>query len=239
MNKINLVLSSSQQMHNSCAMGDVEQDHTQSITKAIFAKMSKDNRLNVYCIPKLSNCSDSANLIECVRLSNEFINANGGTGFHLSVHTDGGYSGTGSSGFYFSDNGRGFGLSIFQEMSALTPWKDMQFKERDGLYELKHTKAVSFLLEVAFHDKLDQAKWIHENIDNIADAIIRGIYKGIGLEPYKPDGELEKALEFLCKKSGLDYKTWLDNARSRKLAFLDLAFEKIATAWQNDLKGKV
>ena len=180
---INLVLSSSQQANNSCASGDTKQTRTQLITKAIYDFLKSDPNLNVYNIPKLNLGSDTENLIKAVRLSNSFINENGGTGYHLSVHTDAGYPGSGASGFYFSESGAAFGKPIFDEISSLTPWRDMEFKRNQSLYELKNTRAIAFLLEVSFHDKNEQSEWIHQNISNIATSIIKGIYKGLGIQP--------------------------------------------------------
>jgi len=173
-------------------MGDTEQKHTGLITDAIYDILRADKRLNIYNIPELSMGNDTANLKELVRLSNEFIKANGGTGYHLSIHTDGGYNGSGASGFYYSDAGSKFGRPIYDEVCALTPWTDMSFKQRTGLYELNSTTAIAFLLEVSFHDRPEQAKWIHDNIQLIAKTIVKGLYKGLGLEPSSMDNELEK-----------------------------------------------
>lgn len=210
---INLVLSSSQQAENSCASGDTEQNHTQLITNAVYSFLNSDPNLNVYNIPRLNLGTDTENLIKAVRLSNSFINENGGTGYHLSIHTDAGYSGTGASGFYFSDKGAAFGKPIFDEISALTPWKDMQFKRRQSLYELKNTTAVSFLLEVSFHDKKEESDWIHQNINNIAISIIKGIYKGLDIQPYPVLDVVDK-----MKQSGYlnDSNYWIIHFRNNE-----------------------
>ncbi|MNI56487.1 hypothetical protein D3C81_2050440 [compost metagenome] len=50
-------------------------------------------------------------------------------------------------------------------------------KVNDGLVEIRETTSVSTLLEVAFHDNQEDATWIINNIDNIADAIFIGIEK--------------------------------------------------------------
>ena len=178
---INFVISRSQQPNNQCAMGDSEQDHMGLVADALYDILSRDNRFNVYNIPKL-NEGDTGNLYKLVDLSNEFISNNGGAGYHLSLHSDGGYAGSGSSGFYYSETGKAFGRPIYDEMCALTPWTDMSFSQRTGLYELKATNAVAFLLEISFHDKPGQAKWIHENVNVIAQTIAKGIYKYFSFE---------------------------------------------------------
>ena len=45
----------------------------------------------------------------------------------------------------------------------------------DALYEIKNTLSPSVLLEVAFHDNEEDAKWITQNIENIGIAIAKGI----------------------------------------------------------------
>ena len=43
------------------------------------------------------------------------------------------------------------------------------------LYELSETIAPAALVEVAFHDQADDAKWILENIEPIGVALAKGI----------------------------------------------------------------
>lgn len=45
----------------------------------------------------------------------------------------------------------------------------------DNLYEIKNTLSTSVLLEVAFHDNEEDAKWIIDNIESIGIAIAKGI----------------------------------------------------------------
>lgn len=43
------------------------------------------------------------------------------------------------------------------------------------LYELKYPAAPAILPEIGFHDNSDDAKWIVENVDQIAEALAKGI----------------------------------------------------------------
>lgn len=208
---INIVLNRSQQPYNKCVQGDNEQEHTGLICDAVFNILIKDNRLNVLNIPP-QNGADMSNLKESVKISNDFINRYGGKGYHLSIHSDAGYEGGGSSGFYYSDSGRDFGRPIYEKMCALTPWSDMSFYKREGLYELKHTTAVAFLLEISFHDKPNESEWIHNNINNIAQVIASGIYRGIGLD--QPDMTTEEAINILVKNEIIKTpEYWILNAK--------------------------
>ncbi len=176
---VNIVVAYSQQRGNRCIMGDTEHDHMYSIAKALYDDLS--NRFNTYLIPPQNLGSDNANLKESIRLSNAFISKYGG-GYHIELHSDGGYDGSGASAFYYSESGRKFITPIYEAMSRLTPWKDMAIKERRNLLALRGTKAISGLLEVSFHDKPNEAKWIHDNIHTIAKTISKAIYGYFGIE---------------------------------------------------------
>jgi hypothetical protein len=126
--------------------------------------------------------SDTENLIRCVELSNEFIANNGSEGYHLALHSDGGHYATGASGLYLTENGKNFITPVFNQISALTPWEDVGILYRSDLYELNKTIAYAGLIEVSFHDIMEEAVWIHTKVNEIADAIASGIYIALGLE---------------------------------------------------------
>ena len=203
---INIVLSCSQQAWNKCVIGDSEQEHTFLIAQKV-AELLAGYNANVLLIPKLYD-TESGTLIEVVRQSNNFINANGRIGYHLDIHTDAG-GGRGASAFFLSEAGKGFITQVYKEISNLTPWGDGSVSYRDNLYVLKHTDAVAGLVEVSFHDDKEQAKWIHLNIDNIAKAIVRGLVSTTGLvkventEPTTVDPAYKNCVDLVSAKIGL------------------------------------
>ena len=71
-------------------------------------------------------------------------------------------------------------MQIYREIAKITPWDDGTVRERN-LYVLKHTQAIAGLIEVSFHDNVDQAKWIHANVDGIASAIVKGLENATGI----------------------------------------------------------
>jgi N-acetylmuramoyl-L-alanine amidase len=177
---MNLVVSPSQQRGLGCLMGDSEQDHMYPIGVLVADEMALDPHFKVYLIPKLEG-QDNDNLIEAVRLSNEFIMSNDGTGYHLALHSDGGHYATGASGLYLSAEGQRFITPIFNKVSDLTPWPDVGLRRRTDLYELNNTVAYAGLLEVSFHDIAREAAWIHQSQKLIASTIVDGIYAFFGL----------------------------------------------------------
>lgn len=176
----NIVLSCSQQTWNKCLYCESEENHTHLIAVKV-AELLKEYDANVYVIPKDIGGSENDTLVKVVSISNDFIRANG-DGFHLDIHTDGGYAATGSSAFYTSENGKNFITPIHKAVSALTPFPDGQTTKRDGLYVLRATDAVAGLIEICFHDKPNEAKWLHDNMDAIAKAITQGLVESCGLK---------------------------------------------------------
>ena len=55
-----------------------------------------------------------------------------------------------------------------------------------SLAELKRTKAPAVLIETAFHDNVDDARWIRDNIDNIARALSKSVANYLGVEFKEP-----------------------------------------------------
>lgn len=194
---INIVISPSQQAWNKCAFGDSEQDHAYDICKKLVEYLRAYN-CNVNLIPKMDNVSESLGLKQIVEMSNHFIEAFGGIGYHLDVHTDAGYAGKGASAFYVSESGKGFITQIWRGISALTPWGDGNIRERNNLYILNNTIATSGLIELSFHDNVEQAKWLHQYIDAIAKNLCESIVAATGMQ--KLDIPVEHWAESSYKK---------------------------------------
>lgn len=183
---INIILSCSQQSWNKCVMGDSEEDHTYAIAEKA-GLLLQDYDCNLLVISKDIIGSEAETLTQVVNLSNDFAYAHGGQSFHLDIHTDGGYQGKGSSGFYISENGRQFITLIQKEVASITPWLDTGVSQRNDLYVLKKTQAVAGLIELSFHDNYEEAKHIHENMDLYAMAIVRGLVKACSLQLKKKE----------------------------------------------------
>jgi N-acetylmuramoyl-L-alanine amidase len=183
--RINIVISPSQQDRNYTAIGDKSADTESELTRLVGVEvvnlLARDNRLNVHLVPDFNLGDDRQNLQTAIDDSNKFIRQNGGKGYHLDLHTDGGYAGHGASAFYVSEAGKGFIAPIFNEMCKLTPWDDMTMTKRNNLAVLNQTIATAGLLEISFHDKVSEAYWVFNNVKAIATAIVNGIYLGIGL----------------------------------------------------------
>jgi len=208
---VNIILSPSQQTKNQCAMGDSEADHCYDIAKITY-ELLKDYECNVCLIPKELNY-----LQDVVNYSNDFVNKHPGIpSFHLDIHTDAGYNGKGSSGFYVSENGRQFISIIQREIAKVTPWLDSGVTERDNLYVLNYTSAYAGLIELSFHDRLNEAKHLHTQKDLYAQGLLSGLVKACGLvqkkKKIKIDYGFENCVEVLVKNGIIeDSKYWIVN----------------------------
>jgi len=159
-------------------MGDTEQAHMRTIAEPLYDILSQDKRLNTYLIPMQNTGSDSGNLKASIALSNKFIRANGGKGYHIELHSDAG-GGKGAVGLYVSEAGKRLVSALMDDLPEITPCEsdEGRIRYRDNLGALNQTKAVAGIIEVSFHDKPDEAKWIHENGISIAVAVAHGWYK--------------------------------------------------------------
>ena len=83
---------------------------------------------------------------------------------------------------YKTDAGKAFIAPVIANLMKLTPWTDVGLRKRDNLGALNQTVAVAGLVEVSFHDNPTEAKWMHDNIKQIAAAIVDGLYKGMKLD---------------------------------------------------------
>lgn len=116
-------------------------------------------------------------LSEAVRKSNEI-----GPDIHVALHSNAsgqGYNAQGPEIFANRPNTPGDKLAnaIYDEIISIYPDPD---KGRgvlytSSLYEIIRTTAPAVLLEVAFHDNAEDATWIINNEEQIAEAIVTGI----------------------------------------------------------------
>ncbi len=116
-------------------------------------------------------------LSAAVRKSNEI-----GPDIHVALHSNAsgqGYNSQGPEIFANRPNTPGDRLAndIYDEIIKIYPYPD---KGRgvlytSSLYEIIRTNAPAVLLEVAFHDNADDANWIINNEEEIAQAIVNGI----------------------------------------------------------------
>ena len=126
----------------------------------------------------------SMTLSQVIDESNE-----GNYDFHLSVHSNAAppsLAGNlqGPDVYYYVDSyyGREMADIIVENLKTIYPYEDkVDAVPTATLAELRKTKVPSNLVEVAYHDNLEDARWIKDNIDSIAKELSRSLAQYFGV----------------------------------------------------------
>ena len=73
-------------------------------------------------------------------------------------------------------------------MEPITPGKSDGLSVQTGLYEINNSKAPCAYLELGFHDNPEEARYIIEHTDDLAEAICKGVCKHYGVKYVSPGG---------------------------------------------------
>jgi N-acetylmuramoyl-L-alanine amidase len=136
----------------------------------------------------------TASMAERVRESNEWK-----ADLHLPIHTNA-HNGKvqGTRLFSFDDGGAGNRAceAIMDTLAPITPGESDAITTAN-FYEIKYAVAPTAYIEVGFHDNAEEARWIIENTEKIAEAICQGICAFFDLSYQAPKVEQpeEKPLE--------------------------------------------
>lgn len=134
---------------------------------------------------------------------------------HFSIHSNAG-GGTGAECFIYDWGGERerFARIVYDRISNITPMEDRGIKVRPNLAELRRTTAPACLLEIAFHDRPEDAIWIMNNIDLIGTELARGICEYFGVAFPEPFADFYRV------------RTSWDNPQSQIGAFIVLSNAK-------------
>lgn len=116
-----------------------------------------------------------------------------GVDVHFALHSNAG-GGEGTVAFTSgTENGRRLAQCVYNEVAPLSPSKDRGVQiPTKRLTEVYGTDAPATLLEVAFHDDKEDAQWIRENHQEIAEAICKGLCKYFGVTFQMPKPVVER-----------------------------------------------
>lgn len=123
---------------------------------------------------------NNISMSEKVKESNNF-----GADLHMPIHTNafnGKVKGTRMFVSSLSSSAYKVCQEIAKTLNPITPGESDAIREYPELYEIRNTKAPCAYLEVAFHDNVEEAKWIINNIANIAEAICKGLCNYYGVK---------------------------------------------------------
>lgn len=105
-----------------------------------------------------------------------------GSDLHIPIHTNAG-GGEGTVVFVYSKdaNNMKYATPIYNSVQAVSPGKtDYGVREYADLAELNATSATAVYVECEFHDNATLAKWIVNHVDDLGEAIAKGICKADG-----------------------------------------------------------
>ena len=125
-----------------------------------------------------------------------------GADLHLPVHTNAYNKKVQGTRIYcYSTTGEGYKASkaIMAALKPVTPGSSDSINTRDNLYEINKAKAPVAYIEVAFHDNEEEAQWIIDNTEAIAEAICKGVCNHYGVKYVELAAEPEKEPEKVDK----------------------------------------
>ena len=117
-----------------------------------------------------------------------------GADLHLPVHTNAfntEVQGTRLMSYDLSGAGYQICQAIMKTLAPITPGSSDSVTARPGLYEIRAAAAPTAYIEVAFHDNKTEAQWIIDHIQDIAEAICKGICNYFGYRYSEPAAEQE------------------------------------------------
>jgi len=133
---------------------------------------------------------------------------------HFAIHSNAG-GGRGGEIYAYAPGGEGekAARAIYSELESITPTADRGVKFWSELYELRKTDAPAVLVEIAFHDNEEDAKWIIASIEKIGNALAKGVLKYFGIGYVSESYEIEQAVKVLKEKGIItDSDYWVNNA---------------------------
>ena len=155
-----------------------------------------------------------------------------GADLHVPIHTNA-FNGktSGTRLFCWSKSGEGYKAckAIFNVLAPLTPGTSENITARQDLAELRDTTAVCCYIEADFHDVKDVAKWIIENVEEIGEAICKGICSYFGKKYVAPEPPAPPKTYKLVLG---EYKTEAEaeNAKDKILVALEAARKELTLA---------
>ena len=131
-----------------------------------------------------------------VRESNDW-----GADLHVPLHTNA-YNGkvSGTRIFTYDKSGKGYKCAkkVFRFLAPVTPGASESISIYDDLYEVKYTAAPCVYIESEFHDVAIVAKWIIEHVEDIAEAICKGICAHFGVKYVAPTSTTNTSVAKSC-----------------------------------------
>lgn len=142
----------------------------------------------------------------------------GNYGLHLALHSNAAPEGRygevkGSIAFYAPNSIKGekAAVLIAENLSTVYPFPEGARAETTvSLGEVTRTRAPAVLVEVAYHDNVEDAEWITENLDLIAEKIALSVAEFFGLPLVSPS--VPKTGKVALKSGNLNIRNYPSTA---------------------------
>ena len=131
-----------------------------------------------------TNVTEGKTMYDRVKESNTW-----GADAHIPIHTNASNGKVaGFRGFAYNTTGTGYKLvkAIMNTVAPITPGESDGVSAYPGLYEVKTTNAPCAYLELGFHDNAEEAQYIIDHTDDLAEAICKGICNYYGVTYVAP-----------------------------------------------------
>ena len=168
-----IYISPSSQPANTYAVGDTnEQEQCRRIGAALEAALWRcgfDAKAGL-----------SGSMYTRVPESNDF-----GADLHLPIHTnafDGKVAGLRIMVYKKGGEAEAIAKAIMAALAPITPGASDGISAQPQLYEIGSSKALCVYIEVGFHDNPEEAQWIIDHTQDIAEAICKGLCSHYGVE---------------------------------------------------------
>lgn len=158
------------------------------------------------------------NMYDRVRHSNEWP-----ADLHMALHTNG-FDGTVAGTrvhCYPSEKSRQIGRLIQDRIAPMSPGKSERLVEGSNLYELRAPYAPAVLPEFGFHDNPEEAQWLIDNMEAIAEETCKAVCEFFAIDYVVPETKAEATED--VPGSGTMYRVQLGAFRNRDyaVAYLD------------------
>lgn len=175
-----IYLSPSDQSKNTYAAGNTtEEKQCERIATATAAALKRCG------FDVIANLADG--MYTKITQSNEW-----GADLHVCIHTNA-YNEkvSGTRVFCYNLKGEGYkaAQAVFNALAPITPGTSENVKETPSLYEIRMSTAPCVYVEVDFHDVDEVALWIINHVEEIGEAICKGICQYFGVKYVEPKKE--------------------------------------------------
>ena len=112
---------------------------------------------------------------------------------HMALHTNG-FDGTVAGTrvhCYPAERSRKIGRLIQNRIAPLSPGTSERLVESDNLYELRATHMPAVLPEFGFHDNPEEAQWLIDNMESIAEETAQAVCEYFDVPYIAPEKQID------------------------------------------------